>query len=401
MPNETLTPTQPETLTTAPLPAWSAGRPRVASHLHAIPSWDIEHFPVPTGREESWRFTPLDRLRGLLQAGPTGDHLRWDAQLPQGVTSAEITGEQARALGGRPPIDRLAVLAAAYAQGAVHIDVPAGAEPADPVLLTLTGEGVDQVVHGHIVVTVGERAHVTIVVEHHGSATYDAYLSVVVGAQARVNLVELQLWDDDAVHAGQTSVDIGRDASVTAVTATLGGDLVRLNQTTDYSSVGGELHQYGIYFADAGQHLEHRLLVDHATPKSLSRVDYRGALQGRGAHTVWIGDVLIRADAEGIDTYESDRNLVLADGCRADAVPNLDIETGEIGGAGHSATTGRFDDEQLFYLMSRGISEEDARKLVVFGFFTEIIRRIGVPAIEQRLEDAVTAELAAHVGTIS
>ncbi|WOP18483.1 Fe-S cluster assembly protein SufD [Raineyella sp. LH-20] len=384
---------------TAAAPALRVPRlPKIASHLHATPSWDVADFPVPKGREEIWRFTPLKRLRGLLEADATGDRLQWQTSLPEGVTLTRITGEEARALGGRAPMDRLAVLAAANADGAVRVDIPAEAELAAPVILTLTGESVDAVVHEHLVITVGHHAKATIALEHFGSATYDAYVSVLVGEGATVNLVELQLWDDDAVHTGQTSVEVGRDASVTAVTATLGGDLVRLTQTTDYAGVGGELHQYGVYFADAGQHLEHRLLVDHATPKSVSRVDYRGALQGKGAHTVWVGDVLIRKTAEGIDTYESDRNLVLTDGCRADAVPNLEIETGEIAGAGHSATTGRFDDEHLFYLQSRGIPEAEARRLVVFGFFTEIIAKIGVPDIEQRLLEAVTAELAATVG---
>ena len=372
--------------------------PKIASHLHATPSWDVADFPVPKGREEIWRFTPLKRLRGLLEAEATGDRLQWQTTLPESVTLTRISGEQARALGGRAPMDRLAVLAAANADGAVRVDIPAETEVTAPVILTLTGTGAETVVHDHLVITVGHHATATIALEHRGSATYDAYVSVLVGDGATVNLVELQLWDDDAVHTGQTSVRVGRDASVTAVTATLGGDLVRLTQTTDYAGVGGELHQYGVYFADAGQHLEHRLLVDHATPKSVSRVDYRGALQGEGAHTVWIGDVLIRKTAEGIDTYETDRNLVLTDGCRADAVPNLEIETGEIGGAGHSATTGRFDDEQLFYLQSRGIPEAEARRLVVFGFFTEIITKIGVPDIEQRLLAAVTEELSATVG---
>jgi Fe-S cluster assembly protein SufD len=154
----------------------------------------------------------------------------------------------------------------------------------------------------------------------------------------------------------------------------------------------------GLYFADAGQHLEHRLFVDHNAPHTRSNVDYRGALQGQGAHTVWIGDVLIRKVAEGISTYESNKNLVLTDGCRADSVPNLEIETGEIEGAGHASTTGRFDDEQLFYLRSRGIDESEARRLVVHGFFADIIRKVGVPEIEKRLLEAVEAELAINIG---
>ena len=140
------------------------------------------------------------------------------------------------------------------------------------------------------------------------------------------------------------------------------------------------------------------MFVDHNAPHTKSNVDYRGALQGRGAHSVWVGDVLIRKVAEGITTYESNKNLVLTDGCRADSVPNLEIETGEIAGAGHASTTGRFDDEQLFYLRSRGISEAEARRLVVHGFFADIIRKVGVPEVEERLLAAVEAELAVNVG---
>jgi Fe-S cluster assembly protein SufD len=127
-------------------------------------------------------------------------------------------------------------------------------------------------------------------------------------------------------------------------------------------------------------------------------VTYKGALQGQGAHTVWIGNVLIRKEAEGIDTYEENRNLVLTDGCQADSVPNLEIETGEIEGAGHASATGRFDDEQLFYLQSRGVPEQEAHRLVVHGFFADIVKKIGVPQIEERLLTSLEAELEKNVG---
>jgi Fe-S cluster assembly protein SufD len=152
-----------------------------------------------------------------------------------------------------------------------------------------------------------------------------------------------------------------------------------------------------LYFADAGQHLEHRLFADHTAPRTRSNVVYKGALQGEGAHTVWVGNVLIRKVAEGIETYEQNRNLVLTEGCRADSIPNLEIETGEIEGAGHASTTGRFDDEQLFYLQSRGIHEDEARRLVVHGFFNDIIRKIGIEGLEEQLMATVEAELAKNV----
>src|SRR4029079_11178567 len=116
---------------------------------------------------------------------------------------------------------------------------------------------------------------------------------------------------------------------------------------------------------------------------------------------VWIGDVLIRSSAEGTKTYELNRNLSLTDGARADSVPNLEIETGEISGAGHASATGRFDDEQLFYLQSRGITEDEARRLVVRGFFADVVRRIGVPEIERRLMGSLELELAKTVGVAS
>ena len=204
----------------------------------------------------------------------------------------------------------------------------------------------------------------------------------------------MQDWADDAVHATAHSARLGRDARLKHVVVTLGGDLVRLTNVTRFTGAGGEVESLGLYFADAGQHQEHRLFVDHAVPNCTSRVTYKGALQGEDAHTVWIGDVLIRADAEGTDTYELNRNLVLTDGARADSVPNLEIETGEIVGAGHASATGRFDDEQLFYLQARGIPEIEARRLVVRGFFAELVQRIGVPDVEQRLMASIEAELA-------
>jgi Fe-S cluster assembly protein SufD len=178
---------------------------------------------------------------------------------------------------------------------------------------------------------------------------------------------------------------------------TFGGDVVRHDVTATYDGPGGDVEMLGLYFADAGQHIEHRLFVDHTAPKTKSHVTYKGALQGERAHTVWIGNVLIRKVAEGIETYEENRNLVLTDGCQADSVPNLEIETGEIEGAGHASATGRFDDEQLFYLRSRGIAENEARRLVVHGFFNDLIRRIAVPEIEEQLAETVEAELAQNL----
>ncbi|HEY5848645.1 MAG TPA: Fe-S cluster assembly protein SufD [Microlunatus sp.] len=384
-------------------PNVAAALERPASHLHPTPSYDLADHPQPTGLEEVWRFTPLKRLRGLLDAaeGAVSGHLDWAVSAPDQVTTSSISTVDAVALGGPAPVDRIAALAVANGGEAVRIDVPANAELDAPVIIQLSGTGLETPVFGHLVITIGAHAVATLVLEHRGSARFASSVRVLVGDGAHVDVVTMQLWDDDAVHAGHVGFDIGRDAQVRSVSVSLGGDLVRINETAQYAGPGGSIEQFGLYFVDAGQHIEHRLFVDHNAPHTRSNVDYRGALQGKGAHSVWIGDVLIRKIAEGIETYESNKNLVLTDGCRADSVPNLEIETGEIAGAGHASTTGRFDDEQLFYLRSRGIDEVEARRLVVHGFFADIIRRIGIPSIEEKLLAAVEAELAVTIGTPS
>jgi Fe-S cluster assembly protein SufD len=261
-------------------------------------------------------------------------------------------------------------------------------------VLERNGGGTTAATWGHLIVEVGANAAATVVIDHTGSATFGGVLSVLVGDGARLTLVSLQDWDSDTVHLEHHAAQVGRDASYTAVVVTLGGDLVRLTPTVHFTGPGANAELLGLYFADEGQHLEHRLFIDHDQPGCRSRVTYKGALQGDNARTVWIGDVLIRADAVGTDTYEENRNLLLGDRARADSVPNLEIETGEVAGAGHASTTGRFDDQQLFYLMARGIPEDEARRLVVRGFFAEIIERIGVPEVRDRLLAAVESELA-------
>ncbi|MFT4299754.1 MAG: Fe-S cluster assembly protein SufD [Aeromicrobium sp.] len=364
----------------------------VESHLHPEPSYDVADHPVPTGLEEIWRFTPLKRLRGLLDGAPSDAHLTWKDELPAGATLTTITTDDATALGGIAPLDRLAALAVENSGGATLLSIDG--ELAEPVRITLTGEGADRTVWGHVVVKVAPFSKATVLFDHGGSATYAAAVTYLIGDGAQVEVVSLADWDDDAVHATQNSITVGRDATVRFFEFTLGGDLVRSSTNVDYAGPGGSADLLGVYFADAGQHLEHRQFVDHTAPKTRSNVEYKGALQGQDAHTVWIGNVLIRKVAEGIETFEQNDNLVLTDGAKADSVPNLEIETGEIAGAGHASTTGRFDDLHLFYLQSRGIPEDEARRLVVHGFFNDIIRRVGVPDLVERLEAAVEEELA-------
>ncbi len=372
---------------------------KVGSRLHPLGSFDLGDHPVPTGREEAWRFTPLKRLRGLHDGTfVPGGGARVEVEAPPAVHWELVDRDDPRLGRIYIPNDRVAAQAWESFDQARVLSVPPGLELDQPVLLNVFGTGSDAAVFNHLVIDIGANARATIVLQHQGSTTRAGNAEIIVGDGASLMLVSVQDWDDDAVHLAHLHARVGRDARYRQAIVSLGGDLVRISSSVDFADPGGEAELLGLYFADAGQHLEHRLFVDHNAPHTRSNVDYRGALQGHGAHTVWIGDVLIRKVAEGISTYESNKNLVLTDGCRADSVPNLEIETGEIKGAGHASTTGRFDDEQLFYLRSRGIDEAEARRLVVHGFFADIIRKVGVPEIEKRLLDAVEAELAINIG---
>jgi Fe-S cluster assembly protein SufD len=364
----------------------------------ALRSFDLADFPALTGREEEWRFTPLRRLRGLVTADGTvsaGPASRYEHDpLPAGVTVSTVDRSDPRLGSVLTPFDRISALAWTHAAQAQLVAVARAAVPETPAVVRLVGGGTDGVSFGHTFVEIGELAEATLVLEHTGSATLADNVEVTIGAGARLTLVTVADWAPDAVQAQHVKFRLGRDARLVHIQVSLGGDLVRQYLSVDYTGRGGEAELLGLYFADAGQHFEHRMLVDHSVPDCRSYVGYRGALQGDGAHTIWVGDVLIQAEATGTDTYEINRNLVLSDGARADSVPNLEIETGEVVRAGHASTTGRFDDEQLFYLMSRGIAEAEARKLVVRGFFAELLNKIPVASLHDRLAAAVERRLA-------
>jgi Fe-S cluster assembly protein SufD len=370
------------------------------SRAERVASFDPDDFPVPTGREEDWRFTPMDHLGALMTpapGGPEGGTITITA--PDAVELAEVSLDTTRTAGAFVPTDRAAAVAFASVTRATLVRIPADAELSEPVRVAMHADG-DRFNH-HLVVDAGRHSSAIVLIDHTGSTLHAGNVEVRVGEGAHLTVVSMQQWDDDGVHLGQHDVLVGRDASVKHVAVTLGGKIVRLSTNVRFAGPGGEANLLGAFFADAGQHQEHRSFIDHAEPRCASNVTYKGALQGEDAHSVWVGDVLVRAAAEGTDSYELNRNLVLTDGARADSVPNLEIETGEIIQAAHASATGRFDDLQLFYLQSRGVPEEEARRLVVRGFFADVIHQIGVPDVQDLLMAAIEAELTTAMYTTS
>jgi Fe-S cluster assembly protein SufD len=350
------------------------------------------NYLTPTGREEAWRFTPLKRLKGLHESTTIlADHPSLSAStLAEGVT---LSLEAAADVPASSTTDDVVVQHLRESvQSVTVLSIAKDAVIAEPIILSRNSLG-DVAEASRTVIRAGLHSQATVVVENVGSATLAEEIEIILEPGASLRFITLQEWSNDAVHLGRHHAIIGKDASFTSVVVTVGGSLVRLLPTVEFAGPGASADMYGLYFAGDGQHLEHRIHVDHNVGYAKSRVNYKGALSGDGARTVWIGDVFIRAAADGTDTYELNRNLLLSDGARADSVPNLEIETGDIVGAGHASTTGRFDDEQLFYLESRGIPESEAKRLVIRGFFLEILSKIAIESIEERIMERIDADL--------
>lgn len=356
-------------------------------------SFDPADFAVPTGREVNWKHTPLALLGDLLRDEPAPhDVIGVDVSAPSSVEQIRLrVGEAPRGEVFRPE-DRVSAIAWAQEDEAPLIRIPSGVELDEPIVVQLTGRG--GVAHAHVVIEAQAHSRATVVLRHAGTAQQAQNVEIIVRDGAALTVVSVQRWDDDAIHLASHQARVDRDATLTHVVVSLGGRVVRVNPSVELAGAGAEGRLYGLSFADAGQHLESQVYLHHKGAQTVGDVLYKGALQGASARSVWVGDVLIGPDAVGTDSYEANRNLVLTDGARADSIPNLEIETGDIRGAGHASATGRFDDEQLFYLQARGIAEDEARRLVVLGFLAEIVQKIDVPALQDELIAAIEDELA-------
>ncbi len=366
----------------------------VQTRSERFTSTQVADFPAVTGREVMWKYTPVARLAELLTGELDGSPYAFDVTAAPGVATSWIGRDDARIGAAGKPEDRASANAWTSFEQALLVSIT-GEEPKEVTLSRSALGGPARAAHTVVEVAPGARA--TLILQNNGPAHLAENVEFLLGSHADLTVVSVQEWDDDALHVAAHFAEVGEAARLKHVAVTLGGGVVRLNPSAHLAGTRADAELLGAYFADASQHLEQQVYVFHDGPETRSRVTYKGALQGEGARTVWIGDVLIGPKAVGTDTYEQNRNLVLTDGARADSVPNLEIETGDIVGAGHASATGRFDDEQLFYLQSRGITEEEARRLVVRGFLAEIVQQIGSPALQERLQAAIEAELEAAV----
>lgn len=356
-------------------------------------STSTSDFAAVSKLQEIWRYLPIEKLNGLdAEVYSELDETEVTLELPAGFNGRFVESSAAKIGSAGLPEDRVSAAAWSNASKTLVIEIDESLESSEPGFIKITGTRTGANAF-HVLVIAKKFSVATLVLDHQGQGTLGENVELIVEDGAKLSFVTIQDWERGSAHVSAQYATVGRDAELKHVVVSLGGDLVRVTPQVSLNSNGGEVHMFGVYLADTGDYIEHRPFVDHIAPNCVSRVTYKGALQGKGSHTVWVGDVLIRESATGTDTYELNRNLLLTDGARADSVPNLEIETGKIEGAGHASASGRFDDEQLFYLQSRGIAEHDARRLVVRGFLNEVIQKIGIEEVENRLREAIELDL--------
>ncbi len=365
--------------------------PTIAPATNLAPrifSRDIEDFEVPNGREEEWRFAPIKKLGDFFEpagwgsVGLAGEH---DA-------SVEFVAiNDPRLSQTWMPTDRPSAIARAKATHAVLITIAKEAVHSSPILVNLKNAGENNYIH--VEVHAGAFSKAQVVLMHDTSGNVNGSMLSILGDQADLTMLSVTDAQTAVLQHLHWFTEVGRDANFIGLSITLGGGVIRTVPTVTYRAPGGKAAMLGAFLLTGHQFQEHRIFVDHTQPHCTSNVIYKGALSGEGAHSVWIGDVLVRRAATGIETYELNRNLLLTDGPRADSVPNLELETGDVVGAGHASATGRFDDEQLFYLQSRGIPDAIARLLVVRGFFVDVLSKIDDPDLSASLMRRIESKL--------
>jgi Fe-S cluster assembly protein SufD len=353
-------------------------------------SVNVADFGEVTGREAVWKLSPVSMFTDLTAGELDGSAYEVQATDAAGVSIDWVDRDDVRIGTAGTPEERAS--ANAWSSFGKALAITISGEEAKEITISRADLG-DAARAAHTVIEAKPFSQATVILANTGHTRLSENVEIILGESANLTVVTLQEWDDTAVHLASHFGSVGRDARLKHIVVSLGGSIVRVNPSVRLAGSGSDTELLGLYFADAGQHLEQQVYVNHEGPHSRSRVTYKGALQGHGARTVWVGDVLIGRTATGTDSYEQNRNLVLTEGTRADSVPNLEIETGDILGAGHASATGRFDDEQLFYLQARGIPEDEARRLVVRGFLSEIVQQIGSAPLEERLQLAIEAEL--------
>lgn len=366
------------------------------AHEHGVPtnitsgtrSTDPADFPVISAQQELWRFTPVAKLQPIEAA-------EFGAAAVNVTAASDVAVRTTNAPGRYVPTDRIAATTWARTPSVTEVSIPREAVLAEPIKIAIDLNGV-AAEFARIVIAAGTHSQAQVELTVTGQGSGAAIVELHADAGAHVTLTHLTEMSSKSTVVVHVPAFLGRDAVLRSHTLTLGGGLVRIVPTVHYEGEGADAELSGAFIAGPGHHVEHRTLADHTVSNCRSHVAYKGVLSGTSdspARSVWIGDVLIHAAATGTDTYELNRNLVMNEFARADSVPNLEIETGDIAGAGHASATGRLDDEQVFYLMSRGVDRTTATSLIVAGFFDDLLAVVPSEVCANRVRERLAQVL--------
>ncbi|MDP9298336.1 MAG: Fe-S cluster assembly protein SufD [Actinomycetota bacterium] len=409
-----------------------AALPAAPAFLEAVRKQAFEEFhalPIPSAETEEWRYTDLSDFdlsfvphtpgHGASPTPPSGNVA---ATLLQHNSSVVMTtsGQQDLASRGvifcdldvaaaehadlvEPHLHRLvpsdrtkfAALHAAFRTGGTFLYVPPDTAIELP-LQTLTWLDADgSAVFPHTLIVAGDGAEVTFIDRMSSRdldrAFSDAVAEIVVGDGAHVRYVSIQEWGGGVTHLGVQRAQVGRDAEFRSLAIGFGADLARAEAETVLDAPGGFSEMLGVFFADGEQHFDHRSLQDHVAPNCTSDLLYKGALRDH-SRAVYSGWVHVRPDAQKTNAMQTSRNIVLSEHAKADAIPNLEIEANDVR-CGHAASVGPVDEEAVFYFMSRGIPRDEAERLIVSGFFQEVLDRVRIEQVRANAELAIQEEL--------
>jgi len=395
--------------------------------------------PIPSQETEEWRYTDLSELdlsftpfaagvraenldgvdeRILRAAGQVGERAGLQIQhnsevavahldpalAAEGVIFADLDVAAAQHpdlvepyLHALVPTSRskFTALHGAFRAGGTFLYVPAGVVVEAPIQ-TLTWLDADgSAIFPHTLVVVGEDAEVTFIDRYASPdltrALSDAVVEIHAGPASRVRYVSIQEWGEGVTHLGIQRTRLSRDVDFRAVAVGFGASLARAEAETILAEPGGFSEMLGVFFADGSQHFDHRTEQDHQAANCTSDLLYKGALRDE-SRAVYSGWVHVRPGAQRTDAMQTSRNIVLSDRAKADAIPNLEIEANDVR-CGHAASVGPVEEETLFYLQSRGIPRKEAERLIVFGFFQEVLDRIPLPEVREGVAHAIEQEL--------
>ena len=292
---------------------------------------------------------------------------------------------------------KFAALASAFSQNGVLVYIPPHIEIEDPLQSILWGPGVSLAHFSHILVWLDEGSSLTYVhevaspSETDGQTLHAGVVEIHVGSGANLKFIELQSWGENVWNFSHERARVNRDASLEWIIGAIGSHTTKNFSDIDLIGQGGTARMSGFYFTDGNQHLDHDTQQNHLAPNTTSDLLFKGALKGH-SRSIWQGMIYVAPGAQKSDGYQANRNLTLSPQARADSIPGLEILADDVR-CTHGATVGKVDPEQIFYLQSRGLSSTDAVRLIVEGFFDQILQRIPFDGVRRRFQNLIQKKL--------